>query len=218
MFSALKSLDGTTVLRGARQSLDCRVISPMTVVAEPLKLACGSIGGMSSPGREETGEREQKTDLKVFHPNPKPTSTHPKSTVDLGYKGLIRVESSLTSHPAPTCYRPIIRPENRGIRPKSNRHKPKTISPVADRVAVTQSTCPRGSVTLGHGQSRLVALGRRVSGKKDCLFFYEPTPKPHPSDTASWSPAGGPFTRVVPNYLTSYIDKVSKLRQIVTLK
>jgi hypothetical protein len=58
-------------------------------------------------------------------PYPKSTPAHTKSTVDLGHEPLIRVENRLVSHPSPTCHKPIIRPENKGIRPKSNRHKPK---------------------------------------------------------------------------------------------
>jgi hypothetical protein len=50
---------------------------------------------------------------------------HPKSTVDLGHEPLIRVDHTLISPLSPTCYRPIIRLENKGIKPKSNRHKPK---------------------------------------------------------------------------------------------
>ena len=58
-------------------------------------------------------------------PHPKSTFTNPKSTIDLGYKPLIRVENRLVSYPSPACHKPIIRPENKGIKPKSNRHKPK---------------------------------------------------------------------------------------------
>jgi hypothetical protein len=64
----------------------------------------------------------QNSTLKIQHyfPHP-PTHPHPKSTVDIRRKPLIKVENSLS----PTCYRPIIRPENKGIQLKSNRHKPK---------------------------------------------------------------------------------------------
>ncbi len=50
---------------------------------------------------------------------------HPKSTVDLGHEPLMRVENGLRTPLSPTAYKPIIRPENKGIKPKSNRHKPK---------------------------------------------------------------------------------------------
>jgi hypothetical protein len=56
------------------------------------------------------------------HPHPKSTLTHPKSTVDLRCGPLIKVENSLKPPLSPTCYRPLIRPENKGIKPKSNRH------------------------------------------------------------------------------------------------
>ena len=49
------------------------------------------------------------------HPqtNPRLTSTlaHPKSTVDLGGEGLIRVENGLRPPLSPTCYRPISGPK-----------------------------------------------------------------------------------------------------------
>ena len=50
---------------------------------------------------------------------------HPKSTFALKYEPLMRVENSLIPPLSPTSYRPIIRPKNKGIKPKSNRHKPK---------------------------------------------------------------------------------------------
>jgi hypothetical protein len=55
------------------------------------------------------------------HPHPKSTLAHPKSTVDLGCEPLIKVENSLS----PALYKPLIRPENKGIQSISNRHKPK---------------------------------------------------------------------------------------------
>src|ERR1700744_4190248 len=57
--------------------------------------------------------------------NSKSALAHPKSTVDLGCEPLIKVENGLISTPPQTSYKPIIRPENKGIKPKSNRHKPK---------------------------------------------------------------------------------------------
>ena len=45
------------------------------------------------------------------HPHPKSTLTHPKSTVDLGYEGLIRVKNGLRSPLLPTGYRPISGPK-----------------------------------------------------------------------------------------------------------
>jgi hypothetical protein len=59
------------------------------------------------------------------NPHPQSTLAHPKSTVDLGCEGLIKFENGLRPHLSPTCYRPIIRPENKGIKPNSNRYKPK---------------------------------------------------------------------------------------------
>ena len=63
--------------------------------------------------------------IRPIPPHPKSTLTHPKPTVDLGCEPLIRVENGLISLLSPTCYKPIIRPENIGIWPKSNRHRPK---------------------------------------------------------------------------------------------
>jgi hypothetical protein len=57
--------------------------------------------------------------------HPKSTLARPKSTVDLVRQPLIKVENSLISPLSPTHYRPIIRPENKGIKAKSNRHGPK---------------------------------------------------------------------------------------------
>jgi len=55
----------------------------------------------------------------------RPIPPHPKSTVELGHEPLIRVENGLRPPFSPACYRPLIRPENKGIKPKSSRHKPK---------------------------------------------------------------------------------------------
>ena len=52
----------------------------------------------------------------------------PKSTVDLGCGPLIKVENGLKPPLSPTSYRPIIRPENKGIKRKSNRHRPKNFT------------------------------------------------------------------------------------------
>src|ERR1700727_2863983 len=38
---------------------------------------------------------------------------------------LIKVENGPRTPLSPTCYKPLIRPENKGIKPKSNRHRPK---------------------------------------------------------------------------------------------
>lgn len=46
---------------------------------------------------------------------------HPKSTIDLGREPLIKVNTTLS----PTRHKPIIRPENKGIKPITNLHKPK---------------------------------------------------------------------------------------------
>jgi len=47
------------------------------------------------------------------HPHPKSTVAHPKSTVDLGCEGLIRVENGLRPPLSPTFYRPISGPKIR---------------------------------------------------------------------------------------------------------
>jgi hypothetical protein len=68
--------------------------------------------------------------LILFHYPPthfhtKSTLANPKSTVDLGCEPLIRGENDLRPPLSPTRYQLIIRPENKGIKPKSNRRNPK---------------------------------------------------------------------------------------------
>ena len=75
----------------------------------------------------------------IQSPNPQSTLAHPKSIVDSGSEPLIRVENSLVSHRSQACYKPIIRPENKGIKPKSNRHRPKIVAGI---LAMTQSLLP----------------------------------------------------------------------------
>jgi len=54
----------------------------------------------------------QNSTLKIQHCFPHPqTNPHPKSTVDLGCEGLIRVENGLRAPLSPTCYRPISGPK-----------------------------------------------------------------------------------------------------------
>ncbi len=56
----------------------------------------------------------QNSTLKIQHcfphpqanPHPKSTMAHPKSTLDLGCEGLIRVENGLRPPLSPTCYQP----------------------------------------------------------------------------------------------------------------
>jgi hypothetical protein len=55
----------------------------------------------------------------------RPIPPHAKSTIDSEREPLIKVDSNLPPPLSPTCYRPIIRPENKGIKPITNRHKPK---------------------------------------------------------------------------------------------
>jgi hypothetical protein len=63
--------------------------------------------------------------------------SHPKSTLGSLCGWLIRVENSLS----PTCYRPIIRPENKGIKPFTNRHKPKNRASGRSRVHHPCESC-----------------------------------------------------------------------------
>src|ERR1700761_9254538 len=62
-----------------------------------------------------------------FHPYPQSTLAHPKSTVDLGLGRLIRVENGLGLPLSSTCYQPVIRPENKGIKPNTSRYRPKNV-------------------------------------------------------------------------------------------
>jgi hypothetical protein len=115
-----------------------------------------------------------------------------------------------------------IRPEIKGIQPKSNRYRPKKICHWSPWCGVRSgpsyilhsrpSFCtlrqplpafanhcqppphpfffhhlavPHGGrdAVTSHGQSRSVAPGRGLSGKKDCLFFYEAISKLRPAPT-----------------------------------
>jgi hypothetical protein len=126
-------------------------IKPLkTVEAGPLNSLGKSADGMSSPGGEETGEGELKTNLSErehlsfrlagFNPrNPRflfslRTDRHPKSTLSPVCERLIRVENGPGQTSPPTCHRPKIRPENKGIQPFTNRHKPK--NPARERLRV----------------------------------------------------------------------------------
>ena len=64
--------------------------------------------------------------------HPKSTFAYSKSTVNLGCEPLIKVENGLRPPLPPTRHKPIIRPENKGIKPKSNRHKPKILPTQGD--------------------------------------------------------------------------------------
>ena len=111
--------------------------------------------------------------ISLIPPHPKSTFTNSKLTVDLGHGPLIRVENRLVSYLSPACHKPIIRPENKGIKPKSNRHKPKKFItghrawrlPTRGRPGRSQ-----GPVT-SRGQSRPVAPGRTLFRKKRLFIF-----------------------------------------------
>jgi hypothetical protein len=60
---------------------------------------------------------------------PKSTFAHSKSTFDLGRELLIKVENYLISPLPPTSYKPLIKPQNMGIEPKSNLYRPKRFVP-----------------------------------------------------------------------------------------
>ncbi len=80
--------------------------------------AAATLGGTS---QNPTADSEAARSAKFICGNPirpirriRPIPPHPKST-------LIKVENGLS----PTCHRPKIRPENKGIKPNTNRHRPK---------------------------------------------------------------------------------------------
>ncbi len=96
------------------------------------------------------------------HFHPKSTLANPKSTVDLGCEPLIRGENDLRPPLSPTRYQLIIRPENKGIKPKSNRHRPKNfkisgVSWLVSMMATTQQgrVCRSRSVT-GYSEKKIV--------------------------------------------------------------
>jgi hypothetical protein len=93
------------------------------------------------------------------HPHPKSTLANPTSTVDLGCEPLIKVENGLRPPLPPTRRRSIIRPENKGIQPKSNRHKPKNFK---------ASGVPWGLVSMMSLTQRGSGLPRRSAAKAGC--------------------------------------------------
>ena len=62
--------------------------------------------------------------LALKNPRSSADNSNPKSTLSPVCERLIRVENKLV----PTCHRPKNRPENKGIKPITNRHKPKNFS------------------------------------------------------------------------------------------
>jgi hypothetical protein len=94
------------------------------------------------------------------HPQANP---HPKSTLDLSCEGLIKVENGLRPPLSPTRYQLIIRPENKGIKPKSNRHRPKIfkISGVSWCLVSMMATTQQGRVcrsrsATGYSEKKIV--------------------------------------------------------------
>ncbi len=101
-------------------------------------------------------------------PHPQSTLAHPKSTLALGCEGLIKVENGLRPHLSPTCYRPIIRPENKGIKPNSNRYKPKNL--IMSRYAKRLPARVWPSAKPGHDAAN------HPQGPHSCPLFWYPTP------------------------------------------
>ena len=78
----------------------------------------------------------------------------PEKTVAYPIRPICRIRPILPLR-SPTCYRPIIRPENKGIKPNSGRHKPKSFHPFPPPPFImsilSKSLCPlylRGKPTL----------------------------------------------------------------------
>ncbi len=93
-----------------------------------------------------------------------PYIPNPKST--LGCERLIKGENGLRPPLSATRHKPIIRPENKGIKPKSNRHRPKNF------ITGRYSRWP--SANGGSHRSRSVAVGRawsRPFRKKKIVYF-----------------------------------------------
>ena len=87
-----------------------------------LRAAAATLGGTSqNPTVDFAAARSAKFicgyPIRLIHPIP----SYPKSTVDLG---LERPDTTLS----PTCHKPKIRPQNKGIKPNSGRYKPKKSS------------------------------------------------------------------------------------------
>jgi hypothetical protein len=103
--------------------------------------------------------------VSMRHPQ---TNPHPKSTVDLGCEGLIWGKNGLRPHFSPTCYRPIIRPENKGIKPNSDRYKPKNF--IMGRCAKRLPARVWTSAKPGHDAAT------HPQGPHSCPLFWYPTP------------------------------------------
>jgi hypothetical protein len=96
---------------------------------------------------------------------------HPKSTLGSACEGLIRVEN----HLVPTFHRPKNRPENKRIKPNTNRHKPKNF---------IMGRCPKG-LAIRKGQydvcsSASTVTKAQISQAHSRLF------------KRFWPPPGGP--------------------------
>jgi hypothetical protein len=84
----------------------------------------------------------------------------PENTLGRPIRPIPPLHPPTTSNPksalSPTCHRPIIWPENKGIKPKSNRHKPKNLSRLIDSDCELRSLCcllweiPVHSTFFGH--------------------------------------------------------------------
>ena len=110
----------------------------------------------------------------------RPIAPHPKSIV--GCEPLIKIENGLRPPLSPTSYKPIISPENKGIKPKSNRHKPKKgyLLPLP-MVAVTPSPLCKDWPQRRCLQFALIreirvkiSVPLRLYGKKLCATMKQP--------------------------------------------
>ena len=94
---------------------------------------CWTLAGGNTPGNRPVTLRPERapestpccpiSPIGPIRPIPSP---HLRPLLTLN-QPLIRAENGLRSTPSPTCYKPIIRPGNKGIRPKSNHHRPKDL-------------------------------------------------------------------------------------------
>ena len=123
---------------------------------------CGTLAGGKTPGYRAVTLRPGRAlestiacPIRFISPIRPIPSRHP------GCEPLIRVEHSLKSPLSPTRHKPIIRLENKGIKPKSNRHKPKYFP----RLVVVCTM----AVTQRAGACRAVAPRRWVASHRYLL-------------------------------------------------
>ena len=100
----------------------------------------------------------------------RPILPRPKSTIDLGCEPSIKVDYSLGSPLSPALYKPIIRPENKEIKPKSNPYKPKKFLTTSLIKRKKISSTPGSSILNLRNPTQLQATLRNTPTPRQMLF------------------------------------------------